>query len=693
MVIGAEWDELNEDTGFQPLVAKPMASQRIIKYYMSRLKGISPTPNPGDNLNVPNLIISQRRQLMLGWKMDVELLNVPDTTNGEPYTVKLELMDIAGNVVFTSKPVNFNTAIMKDKTFDLASEKFKDVQALRSRLTINYRGKNQVFDAGLPFTVLRPTTCWDQTYFNTPLRNVLRLDKDVVKFALTNQKNTTGTKQYNIACELSPPEKLNAVEVVEDSLEQFAYDPQNEFMHNNQDRENFIFRWHYVGQPHRLFLKFSVELGNAPSALTFSPTTPNAKSKASSAFSESFKRGMGRWLKTKYFGKADHWNASRMFSIKKDEINQALWTIKGVRTSGKKKGQSFSWTIPLQEVAKSDVISKVFTDGLMLAMEVQRRPLKNPLPFNKKNATFARNLTTTNSNGVVAVRAVSEKGKVYWSKPFALNSNPSVETIPIFVYSDFEKKGIKLEVSKNRVPDIKYDFTTNWGNIFHTSAGREFYGHLGSFLSVAIGFTGLEASSYTIPFSLYKRGIFKGADTPAPTWVLEDGETMMKFDGERGNFLALPNTLIPQRAGFTLSFEIKPEVVKPFQVLFANDGVTYGGINLSVKDGKFEMSYTRRNPHDPSLKFWDRTYFKTDIPLYAGKWQKVVLTYDASELTLTANGKTKSFPFQGIGLYLQGSGFGGRGKRMKDGTIPFYKGLLRSLRVRHSVEKQEYLND
>ena len=685
LMIGTEWDELNEDTGFEPLVAKPMSSQRIIKYYMNRFKGIKPTPNPGDDLSIPNLIISQRRQLMLGWKMDVELLNVPDTEQGEPYTVKLELLDIAGNVVFSSEPVEFNTAILKDKTFDLPSEKFKDIQALRSRLTINYRGKSKIYSDGLPFTVLRPTTCWDQTYFNTPLRNVLQPEKAAVNFS-TDKKLPSGMTPYHVKVDLNSLEKINFVEVVQDSLEQFAYDPQNEFLQNNKDRKLFVFRWNYVNHPSRIGVKFTVDLDNAPSAYTFADFIPNKKVLVSSALNDS-KKG---WVKSQYTGHADMWARARRFSMKKVEIPNATLNVKGVRTNGKDKGKPFVWKIPLQEIENNIITSKVFEDGLMLSMEIQERPISHPLPLQAKHVTFERSLSTSRPNGILAVRAITENGKVYWSKPFGL-IKPCKKTIPVFVYSDFKKKGIKLDVAKNRVPDIRYDFTTRWGNILHTSAGREFFGHIGGSVAIATGFVGQEHLGYTIPFRFYTPGyrgaLFKGADTPAPKWGLEDGKTVMKFDGERGNFLVLPNTVIPQRAGFTLAFEIKPEEIKPYQVLFVHEGSSHGGINLSVRNGKFEMYFTRRNLHDPTLMEWQRISFKTNIPLYAGKWQKVVLTYDESKLTLTANGRSESFPMKGTGLALQISSFGGRGKRTGDGVIPFYKGLLRSLHIKHSVER------
>ena len=69
---------------------------------MRRFRHQTPTPDPGDDLSWPNLIISQRRQISPGETLDVELLNVPDTAKGEPYSVTLELLDENGKVLFRS---------------------------------------------------------------------------------------------------------------------------------------------------------------------------------------------------------------------------------------------------------------------------------------------------------------------------------------------------------------------------------------------------------------------------------------------------------------------------------------------------------------------------------------------------------------------------------------------------------------
>lgn len=688
LVICPEWDELNEDTGFQPQVTNPMATQRVMRSFMAALKGEEPSPNPGDDQSLPNLLISQRRQLIPGWTLDIELLQVPDTATGEEYAVVLEVLDEQRRLLFRSPPETFNTAVLKDKTFYLPSEDFKTSRALCSRLILDYRGRQQVIEEGLPFTVLRATTCWDQTYANTPLRNLLRPEQANVRWSRPDAPELApGVSQVQVEVDLQSTEKFSAVEVVQDSLEQLAWDPHNEYLQHDSGRRLYKLSWHYVNNPHRLPLEFSVALDGAPSALTFDSPRPDRLATAGPPFSQSWSEGLDRWQGDRYVGVADHYPHFRLISIGTADVGTAVLRLNGQRRQGEK--EPFAWEMPLAELGAYGVVSKVFADGLMIAVETQHRPCRNPLPVDSGQVQFSSLVTVDLPWAVLAVRAVTDTGKVFWSRPFAVvqaTAAVSLPTVPVYVYSDRSGGGVRLDMEAARVPDIRYDFSPRRGNILTTPAGREFYAHAGGFLSTAIGFVGQEASHYAVPFRLYSGGLFKGADRPAPEWVAcEDGGWALRFDGERGNFLTLPSTFMPQRAGYTLTFTLKPEEVKPEQVLFHHGGTTYGGLNISVVNGLFVLTFTRRTPHDPEQPTWSQKTFKTGIPLQAGVWQRVTVTYDLSTLSLDVDGNRESFPCTGIGLYFQQSHFGGRGDRLKDGSVPFFKGLLRDIGIRHAV--------
>lgn len=682
IMIGSEWDELNEDTNFEPMVAKPMAVQRIMKYYMmSKLRHQPPTPNPGDDLSLPNLIISQRRQLMPGWTMDVELLNVPDTDKGKSYTVALELLNQYNEIVFKSEPIFFNTAKLKDHTFNLPSENFASCQLLQPRLTINYNDKQKIISEGLPFTVMRTTTCWDQTYFSTPVRNVLLPLASKVEFKETGKILAPGVKQISLDASLEFADKLNTVEVVQDSHEIYAYDAKNEYLQNNPARILYKFSSSYINNP-RIYVEMKTNLSNAPSAMTFTyqrgldkVINPTLKATAVAAFSDENAAPV----------RVSDWTSRKLISIEKQDIDKAVLTVTGVRTSGQNKDKKFEWQISLKELGSYGVKSKVFDDGLMLALQTQYRPCIVPLPLNSKSVKFTTMLAADEPNGILAIRAVSDNGKVYWSKGFPVNNKVSAVEIPIQVYSE-DKGAITLKAAENRVPDVKYEFSPRYGNILSTPAGREFYAHAGGFLSTAIAFTGLINSKHAIPMCYWKYHNPNGVNKSAPVWEKQtDGKWALRFDGKYGNFLALPNTAIPQRAGFTMTFEVKPEILKPEQILFAQYGVYLTGFRLSVVDGKFHIEFKRRTPYNKTLPEFSLVKFATKVPLFTGKWQKVIFKYDEDQVTISANGKTESFPCEGIDQWLTISSFGGSGRRGWNGETLYYQGLLRLLEIKHTA--------
>ncbi len=670
--IGTEWDELNEDTGFQPLVSKPMSSQRILRYYTHRFRGEAPTPLPGDDVTVPNLIISQRRQLIPGEAMVVELLHVPDTAAGENYTLRYELTDENGKVLYQAGPFTFNTAALREERLNPASEPFAAAQALRSRVTIEYQGRTLEYFTGLPFTAVRATSTGDQQYFCTPLRNVLRPVRAEVTLAPDGR----------VDCRLEAPEDLAVVEVMQNSLEQFAYDSRDEFQLADGSRRLYRLRMHYYNQePGRVSVKIDAEVTGAGGVLSYkSDDDPRQLA----AVTEGLPSPV-------YRGNLDWWRRNCLFSLPVSEVANAVLRVSGQILNGPRKGESFAWDVALAELGENDVRAQVYESGIMLGVESGGRPTTIPLSLDSRSAVFQARVPFNQPNGVAAVRAVTKAGKVWWSAPQPLaqaqaqTPAPASATRPVYVYSDTARRAVRLDLPAHRVPEATYVFDPAAGGaVLKTPAGRDFYAMLGSYQAFATGFQGLE-SAYTI-FRFFKKGVFAGADKPVPDWCVEDGRHCLRFDGERGNFVMFPNVVVPQRAGFTLEFEVKPEEVKPHQVLFAHQGNTFGGLSVEVKDGHFVLVYVHRNLHDWNLPWYSESRFPTQVPLLAGRWQTVKVTYNGSELAIVANGQREAFPLQGTGIYLQSAGFGGRGERRPDGSVPFFKGFLASFSVKHWVE-------
>jgi hypothetical protein len=79
----AEWNEVNENTSFQPTLTNSKSIMRIMRYYARFVKGLKPAPVSGDDLSIPNMIVSVRWGLQAGEQYRIEILNVPDTDAGK----------------------------------------------------------------------------------------------------------------------------------------------------------------------------------------------------------------------------------------------------------------------------------------------------------------------------------------------------------------------------------------------------------------------------------------------------------------------------------------------------------------------------------------------------------------------------------------------------------------------------------
>ena len=65
VILLPEWDEFNENTCFRPTVYGGTTTQRIMRYYEPDQR-VDPTPVPGDDTSIPNLILSARKCVTLG---------------------------------------------------------------------------------------------------------------------------------------------------------------------------------------------------------------------------------------------------------------------------------------------------------------------------------------------------------------------------------------------------------------------------------------------------------------------------------------------------------------------------------------------------------------------------------------------------------------------------------------------------
>ena len=641
LIQGFEWDEHNENTNLEPTVAKPMAYKRIFRYYMGQLKGKSPAPLPGDDLDRPNVIVSTRRQLGCGEELELELLNVPDGGK-EPYTIAVELFDQSGKAVYRSEKIKFDPRQFRDVTLTVPTEKYPGSLFLQPRLVVDFKGKSRTYD-GLPPVVVRGTVAEDHTSFSTPLRNLLTA-RGSVKFT-EGMKIRPGAREVTIDADLTFDDKLISAEAVQNSQDIFVFDPKDEF--RTADGMNRLFKFSIRSGSSR---QFELKL-DLPSAKKFDFSSPGDLAKI-------LPLSRTQEIKIGSSSRRDDY-----FIVPGTVLADAVLKIDGKYLSGAEKGKAFSLRFKLADVLEAGVSSAILPEGLQFALEADPRPIIMALEIGKKRVSFSAPLLIDTPDAVTALRMVSQSGKIWWSQAHA--PMPSGKQVPVTALSS--KRGVvDFTLPASRVPHIVYDFDRPlFGNILPTAAGREFYAHVGGHLSTATGFEGL-MDPRSMPMS-YVPGAAK-----MPQWRrLAGGGRSLVFNGKDTQGIFFPKTAIPQRHGFTLVLDLKIEDVQRDQIIFEqrNNHSYVTGFLLRLVKGKLVLEHNFREPHKDRAPLFTWETYPTDLELAPGVRQKLVLRCDRRTAVLEVNGKTAKIPAESMGMWLTPSAFGGRGSERFAGEL------------------------
>ncbi len=678
-----EWDEYNEDSHFQPTVNKPMAYQRILKYWNDTNHKRRLTPNPGDDLSLPNLILSHRKQISCGPDYELEILHIPDSGTSEPCMVTAEIVNEKGQVLL-KEDLQFNRAEFKEYTLHIPGKDYIDSEVLVTRLSIDYQGNKKVIQEGLPFTVVRPTIACDSTWYSTPLRNVLFPAKAELRFGkVIHPKGALAERiEVPVSAKLSFPDPLNSLEVLQNGRDiRYSYDPQNEFHQNDPGRINLILTFYHLEMIPFGRFNATMAMKNAPSATWFAAPQDPSYSYLKNCSVKQNEYSFAEHPHIKNAG-ASSWRNARMISLKKTEFDKAVFEISGTYLSGPEKGGTFAWTLPLAKLKAAGVCNKIFENGFQIALEIPQHLDRLPLPVMNSSAEFEAELHTGYPDGVLAARAVSRTGKVWWSAPHVLKRSGSGEKATVSVYHN-QKGAYDLPVAANRVPHIQYRFNPAYaGNILTTAAGREFYGNLGGYDLVPTGYEGYHCSVYDIPYSFRQAPRAGEKRLVVPEYEKSaDGTYCLNFSG-KGEFIGFPPSLFPQRSGYTVRFEVLPLDVDRDQVYFVHAEHDIAGFRLRTEDQRLVVDFYRRQASNAPE---DSTVFKTSLDPVEGKWNKIEFKYDMRKISVTLNGQTESFPTEGIPRWVAVGGFGGDGTKSRNNCVQYFKGKLKSFEVIHSA--------
>jgi len=627
-IVMPEWNEVNENTSLQPTILSSKSSQRILKYYTSKNKGLKLKPNPGDNPLMPDLIISTPAAVKLGDRLFIELLNIPDSNIKEIYKVDVSLVDEKGKVVKQFPTQSLDASIMQEKRLYFPTEKLGDSLAVYPRVKIKTSSHNFSFNEGLYPVRVRPTWNWNYCSVRQPLQDIAHMTE--CKFNIS-QKSGKVFFTGSIKCD----EPIATAELLEDETEMFAVDPKREYKLNKNEA---LIGINWNSRP---------DINTAKAEVTIEVENGEIR------YMENRHRGIGAFFEEPLIrtGKSSARLPYYRQNCKRRRGGYFIITNKNkaiLKVTVKAIGQTFS--IPVKQIEEAGVYTKQFPiKGVMLRFEVANRLIDTPM-LNKPEANFETNIVPLNKNSVFHLRIVTKSGKIYRSHPLTITSSSAKSYTKLPVFSESEKKVIPVKVNSKSIPEINYIFTPRHGNALTNSYGYNWNAELAG------------GSAYGGPANRSRLRL----NLPGPTWEKKDGIFCLKFNG-KNNYLWFPHAVIPLRSGFTVTFEVYPESEKNQVLLNALKGP-----RLTLIKGELVLNCSTEGRKYPQMK--------TGLKLLLKQWSCITLIYYPGKgFYVKVNGKSSSLlPFKGRfhGLYKQVV-FGCVGRSL------FFEGLLRSFRVVH----------
>ena len=656
VLIMPEWDEVNENTCIRPTIYNSFATQRILRYYMSRIRGAAPSANPGDDLALPNLIVSFRKILTLGEKIEIELLNVPDGSPSQRYRVSVRLLNHAGRAVRDLEPVTFDSGGLTEERLSLPSGDFADSPALVPALTVEGYGLREplTLDAGFHHIQLRATWNWDYKWVKQPIRDLLRPRAASFTFAEgTDPNKATVTVLGSLACD----EEIALAEVLEDDDVVYALDPTDEFA---RDRADKIPLWIELRSLREQRLEGTLTVRGTHCKWHFNgvPLHQPVPSRNAEGNRVEFKTSVTchqRWAYA-IMPAADIDSATLVLDSNLAKVE-----------------------VPVRQVIDKGIYSETYRDGFTFTVWQHWKQPDMPMHLNKRSVSFTARVKPELPTSQLHLRVTTKSGKTFRSRPLLLPAVARGPTTDLRVYSDSTGQPVDLRIRRVRVPDCAFDFSRERGSVLYTSAGRPFWGHLGGYVDTTTGRGGNGGGASATLFRFGTHQYPADAHVTAPSWATRDGKPGLDFDGI-GNYILLPRETLPLRGPFSLSLEIMLRTTAKPQLLFAHRTHRVSSLVLYVRDGRLRGSFAGQKGHYA---------FGTTLQIEPGQWTKVEAIHDFVTMRLRVNGREESFPCAGPGLNLGLCVIGGYGTGGKVGNAPgntwWLDGCLRSLRIRHNA--------
>lgn len=629
-ILGAEWDEENENTHHRPTVATGFTHQRLLRYSTSVLNNLAPSVYPGDDTTRPNLVVSYRKSVLLGEPLEVEVLNIPDGTfAGATFDVTLRWLNEAGSVVKTYAAHRLEADRLEAAWFTSPAADLFGSQVLHPEVTVASGGHSWVFDRQLWPVSLHANRQQEFRWRKQPLRDI---PSDLTGTLDVGPIEPDGTVVVTGA--VSSAQVLRSIEVLDGPDTVFMYDPHNPHPDANAPLRVKISLQSSISVPTEGLRGEVRRKGPRDTQVVWSLESSRCTTSPQSV----------------------------VVDVPADEIASTVFEVA--------VPPYFEGTVSAEHVAAHGAYSFAADRGLNMLFRRWLCLDEIPPPCGVTNATFSFRLRPSSPDTVLRLQTVDAKYGIGLPAVRALARSTGRRVRAAFYGRDTDNVG-DVEFAKSRAVAVDYKFDSGDGGVLTSGAGFGWDGMLGGNCALVAGYgygDGIYGSA------LQENGISEntpGWPMTVPRYVKEaDGTSALEFHD--CSFVSLPQQLVPIQAGFTLEMDVKPEGVSDKQGLLSSGGNYF---TLWIENGRVYADMFMRNLYfNPST----RSSVTAEGPkIVAGEWQRIVVRYDCRTLRVDV-GSAAGKPVTASGELMYP-------RYMALGTLGdngFFRGRMRKLSVR-----------
>lgn len=616
-----EWDEENENTHFRPTLANGFSTRRIIRYFAGVAQGKLLPPLPGDDVSVPDVILSYRRVLVAGENLDMEIVNVPCPGNAkaEMLPVTLTLKDLSGKTIRT-----FNGKLDNQKLDELRFN-VKVADILDSHLLIpELKIGDRTFADGFTPIELRANYNGDNKWFKHPIR-------DLAKCSTTLQVTPLDNGKVRVDGKISSEEPLNQVTVLDSGAEIWIDNDDPRF---RETSDRVVIKITAFAKP-RVNIKFDGKI-----------RILGAKNLQCGAWHPKEPKYLIQqpdgWDLTGVFPSS--MNSRKMvFSFDRASLDTAEIDVNLGLTSPKFSTRLFDGRIKVKDIVKKRIFAVAGEGMSHIIFEHNNYPVSIPESSGKKEVEFSIITSPSLPQSVYFIEAIDKKFRTYRSIPVTI-FKPSGKKAEFSAFDFADKKAVRVSCDAALLTPIKFFISPEFGAVMKNSGGNQLTGLAGGLASIANHMRFYAEGGYGNIAIYYMRKLDDNHNGAAETVLKENGKYVWKFNGKQ-NVAFPPNTIYPY-SGFELTVKCAPVKVNGTRTLLS---CSHAGFRLVLKKGVPMAEFYRANAAvRPVVKAMGHTKLKS------GETAEIKVRFDQKTMQIFTNGVPgTAIPCSGHQLYPQ----------------------------------------